>query len=73
MTRQPYYDRYKKAGRCVNCAAPTDWLTKCWRCMLSNTGSIERQREQKQAELDRVLAELAATDAEIERLEGMHE
>ena len=69
MTRQPYYDRYKKAGLCVNCLKPSDWGTKCWRCMLSNLGSIEHQREYLQAKRDRVLAELAATEALITRLE----
>jgi len=66
VTRQPYYDRYMREGRCCDCTQPSDYGARCWRCTLRKQRG---ERDVKQAELDRVLAELAETEALIARLE----
>jgi hypothetical protein len=73
MTRKLYYDRYRRAGRCVNCSQPTDYGVRCWRCARKHNGDPLTERERLNEILAGLKAEIAEQDAQIARLEEQEE
>lgn len=70
MTTKEKYHRYRRAGRCVECSAPSDYGRRCWKCARKHHGKPETVRERLVMVRDEILRELADTEALIRRLEG---
>lgn len=73
MTRKLYYDRYRKAGRCVNCSQPTDYGVRCWRCARKHNGDPIAERNRLSRLVVSLALEMAVIDAQIARLEEQEE